>query len=110
MSGTGASADIPSKRIPIFIAGSGCDRAVTPLEGETVTLGRGEQARLDELVVADAGRARGLGQTGILLGVGQNPRERIDLDDVGHARRVDADVDAGPVAAAGHVVRVEGDA
>src|SRR6266571_95886 len=65
---------------------------------------------LDELVVAEAGRAGGLGKAGVHRRIGDDPRQRVELEDVGHAEPVHADVDATPVAAAQRVVGVEGGA
>src|SRR5689334_6597891 len=71
-------------------------------QGDPLPLGGVTQTGLNELVVAQPRRARGLRETRIVRRVGKNPRERIHLDDVGHASPVEAHVDARPVAAAEH--------
>src|SRR5437867_12616759 len=62
---------------------------------------------LDQLVVAEAGGARRLGEAGVHRRVGDDARQRVELQDVGDAEPIDADVHAAPVAAAEGLVRLE---
>src|SRR5439155_2810216 len=62
---------------------------------------------LDQLVVAEPRGARRFGEAGIHRRVGDDARERVELEDVGDAEPVDPDVDPAPVAAAERVVGVE---
>src|SRR5207237_3090868 len=62
---------------------------------------------LDQLVVAEARGASRLGEAGIHRRIGDDARERVELEDVGDAETVDPDVDPAPVAAAEGVIGVE---
>src|SRR3954469_20110220 len=68
-----------------------------------------EQRRLDQLVIGKARSTRGLWQARVVFGIGENSRKRVDLDDVRHAGRVEANVDPRPVAAAEHPIRAKDD-
>ena len=69
-----------------------------------------EQRALNELRRSRARRrAPPSAGTSCPSGFGKNARQRIHLDDVRHARRVEAHVDARPVAAAEHAVGAEDD-
>src|SRR5438876_10561528 len=65
---------------------------------------------LDQLVVPGAGDARRFGKARVHRRVGNDPGERIQLDDVGYAEPVHADIDAAPITAAVGAIGVEGDA
>src|SRR5687768_18035525 len=65
---------------------------------------------LNQLVVGEAGDARRLREAGVHERVGDDPGERIQLDDVRDAEPVDADIDPAPVAAAERAIGVERDA
>src|SRR5438552_16441025 len=65
---------------------------------------------LDQLVVPVAGDARRFGEARVHRRVGNDPGERIQLDDVGYAEPVHADIDAAPITAAEGAIGVEGDA
>src|SRR5688572_11004627 len=73
------------------------------------TLSRGSvlQTTLNELVVADPGRARRFRQARVVGWVRQNPRKRIHLDHVRSSRGIQANIDPRPVAAAEHTERIE---
>src|SRR5207249_9656273 len=62
---------------------------------------------LDQLVVAEPRGAGRLGKAGIHGRVGDDARQRVELEDVGDAEPVDPDVDPTPVAAAERVVGIE---
>src|SRR5437763_13596505 len=62
---------------------------------------------LDQFVVAEAGSPRGLGKARVHRGIGDDPGQGVELENVRHAKAIDADVDATPVAAAERVVGVE---
>src|SRR5690606_5157998 len=68
--------------------------------GNPLPLGGVPRARLDQLLVAHPGGASGLGEARVVSGIRKDPGKRIDLDDVRDAGRVDANVDARPVATA----------
>src|SRR5437899_5552101 len=65
---------------------------------------------LDQLVVAEAGRPRGLGKARVHRGIGDDSGQGVELENVRHAEAIDADVDATPVAATECLVGVEGGA
>src|SRR4029077_5595562 len=62
---------------------------------------------LDELVVAEPGGARRLGETRVHGRIRKDARQRVQLEDVPHAESVNPKVDAAPVAASERVVGVE---
>src|SRR5207248_11339023 len=62
---------------------------------------------LDQLVVAEPRGAGRLGKAGIHGRVGDDARQRVELEDVGDAEPVDPDVDPTPVAAAERVIGTE---
>src|SRR5213082_391391 len=62
---------------------------------------------LDQLVVAEPRGAGRLGKAGIHGRVGDDARQRVELEDVGDAEPVDPDVDPTPVAAAERVIGIE---
>src|SRR5712664_4962924 len=65
---------------------------------------------LDELVVAVTRDARGLGEARIHRWIGENPGQRVQLDDVGNSEAIHAHVDAAPIPAPQGTVGVQGDA
>src|SRR2546423_15525817 len=62
---------------------------------------------LDQLVVGEPRGAGRLRETGIHRRVGDDARERVELEDIGDAEPVDPDVDPAPVAAAEGMVGLE---
>src|ERR1700681_3173461 len=67
------------------------------------------QTRLNQLIVADAGGAGGFGKAGMVIGIRQDSRQGIYLDDVGGSCSVEPNVDSRPVAATHNLVRRERD-
>src|SRR6267378_2900594 len=65
---------------------------------------------LDELVVAVTRDARGLGEARIHRWIGENPGQRVQLDDVGNSEAIHTHVDAAPIPAPQGTVGVQGDA
>src|SRR5436309_9744468 len=62
---------------------------------------------LDQLVVSVTRDARGLGEARIHRRIGDNPGQRVQLDDVGNSEAIHAHVDAAPIPAAQGAVGVE---
>src|SRR5437879_4937811 len=62
---------------------------------------------LDQLVVAEPRGAGRFGEAGIHRRIGDDARQRVELEDVGDAEPVDPDVDPAPVAAAEGVIGLE---
>src|SRR6266568_728044 len=68
------------------------------------------QDLLDELVVVVASNPRGFGEARIHRGIGDDAGQWVELDDIGHAEAIHANVDAAPVAAPEGAIRIERDA
>src|SRR5438270_12397486 len=62
---------------------------------------------LDQFVVAEAGGPCGLREARVHRGIGDDPGQGGELENVRHAEAIDADVDAAPVAAAERLVGVQ---
>src|SRR5688572_9865784 len=80
-------------------------RPPLPTDSYATALGGGKQAALNQLLIPDSRGRSGLGQAGVVLWIGQNSWQWIDLDDIGNPRGIEPDVDSRPIAAAESVVR-----
>src|SRR5688572_11148195 len=119
-SGDAPSAETPSNRIAIFIRPPSLTRLARGrgpqgpasdglVQGDALPLRRQQRTTLNQFVVADPGRACGLGEAGVVLRVWKYPGQRIHLDHVRLARRIETHIDARPVAAAEDAIRREDD-